>query len=86
MKISFPALVVWFGLAAHVAALVIVRRRSADAPVVAILNLAVALCVLAYIRNECVPGRTFEMCVVSAHSKMLSRRPRCALRTGAIAA
>ena len=48
MKISFPVFVVWFGLAAHVAALVIVRRRSTDAPVVAILNLAVALCVLAY--------------------------------------
>ncbi len=48
MRNIFPAFVVWLGLAAHVAALLIVRRRSTDAPVVAILNLAVVLCVLTY--------------------------------------
>ncbi len=48
MKDVVPVRIVWFGLAAHVAVLVLVRRRSSDAPVVAMLNLAVALCVLAY--------------------------------------
>lgn len=48
MKNVVPVLIVWSGLAAHVAVLVLVRRRSSDAPVVAMLNLAVALCVLAY--------------------------------------
>ncbi len=48
MKNIVPVLIVWLGLAAHVTVLVLVRRRSTDAPVVAILNLAVAICVLAY--------------------------------------
>ena len=48
MKNVLPALIAWLALAAHVVVFVIVRRRSTDVPVVAMLNLAVALCILAY--------------------------------------
>jgi hypothetical protein len=48
MNNAVPMAIAWLALAAHVAIGIAARRRLSDLPLLPLLNLAAALCVLAY--------------------------------------